>query len=66
MTEAREPTPKQWKRRALKAEAQLESIQKMRAFEHELEADYHRKIATYTVALKEAHESIAWALEQQT
>jgi hypothetical protein len=31
-----EPTAKQWKRRALKAEAELESIREMRKFEHSM------------------------------
>ena len=65
-TEMAEPTLQQWKRRALKAEAELASIRDMRSFEHELEMQHHRELAIYKTALKEAQEAINWALEQQT
>lgn len=52
MTEPREPTLKQWKRRALQAEQQVEFLQ--------------GELAALRVALKEAQEIINWALEQQT
>lgn len=57
-----EPTAKQWKRRALKAEAELESLRKIRKFEHEMELKMHREVSAYKVALKEAQEAIEWAL----
>lgn len=60
------PTLKQWQRRALKAEAELESIQRIRKFEHGLELTQHRDLAAYKVALKEAMEALQWALEQTT
>ena len=59
-------TLKQWQRRAIKAEAELESIQKIRRFEHELEMQSHRQIAIYKVALQEAMEALQGALEQTT
>jgi len=59
------PTAKQWERRALKAEAELESIRKMRQFEHEIEMRHHRELSACKVALKEAKEAIEWALNQE-
>lgn len=66
MTEEREPTPKQWKRRALHAEQQMERMQLLRAHESANEIRTSREICALRVALKEAHEAIQWALEQQT
>lgn len=66
MTEAREPTLKQWKRRALQAEQQVEFLQQVRAHEASNEMRQFRELAALRVALKEAQEVIAWALEQQT
>lgn len=66
MTEPHEPNLKQWKRRALKAEAELASIRDIRSFEHQWEMTHHRELSAYKVALKEAQEAINWALEQQT
>lgn len=66
MTEAREPTLKQWKRRALQAEQQVEFLQQVRAHEASNEMRQFRELAAMRVALKEAQEVIAWALEQQT
>lgn len=66
MTNPPAPTLKQWQRRALKAEAELESIQRIRKFEHGLELTHHRELAVYKVALKEAMEALQWALEQTT
>lgn len=66
MTEPREPTLKQWKRRALKAEQQVEFLQGVRARETEMEMQTFRELAALRVALKEANEIINWALEQQT
>jgi hypothetical protein len=66
MTNPPAPTLKQMQRRALKAEAELESIQRIRKFEHGLELTHHRELAVYKVALKEAMEALQWALEQTT
>jgi len=38
-----EPTAKQWKRRALKAEAELETLRKVRTFDRSNELTGHRK-----------------------
>ena len=66
MTEPREPTLKQWKRRALQAEQQVEFLQGVRASEAGKEMRQFRELAALRVALKEAQEIINWALEQQT
>lgn len=66
MTAPREPTLKQWKRRALQAEQQVEFLQEVRAMEAAMEIRQYRELAALRVALKEAQEVINWALEQQT
>ena len=66
MTGPREPTAKQWKRRALQAEQQVEFLQGLRAREADTEMRQYRELAAMRVALKEAQEVINWALEQQT
>lgn len=66
MTEPREPTLKQWKRRALQAEQQAAFLQEVRAMESAREMRQFREVAALRVALKEAQEVINWALEQQT
>ena len=66
MTEPREPTLKQWKRRALQAEQRVEFLQEVRAREADKEMRQFRELAALRVALKEANEIINWALEQQT
>lgn len=66
MTEPREPTLKQWKRRALQAEQQVAFLQEVRAMESAREMRQFREVAALRVALKEAQEIIHWALEQQT
>ena len=66
MTDEKQLSLKQMQRRALKAEAELESIQCIRKFEHGLELTHHRELAVYKVALKEAMEALQWALEQTT
>lgn len=66
MTEPREPTLKQWKRRALQAEQQVAFLQEVRAMESASEMRQFREVAALRVALKEAQEVINWALEQQT
>jgi len=58
-----EPTLKQWKRRALKAEAELESIREMRKFEHSMELAQHRKISAMKVAMDEIQDALNWAKE---
>ena len=65
MTDPREPTAKQWKRRALQAEQQVEFLQGVRASEADKEMRQFRELAALRVALKEAQEIINWALEQQ-
>ncbi len=66
MTAPREPTARQWKRRALQAEQQVEFLQEARALESTNEMRQFRELAALRVALKEAQEAINWALEQQT
>ena len=66
MTEPREPTAKQWKRRALQAEQQVEFLQGVRASEADQEKRQFRELAALRVALKEAQEILNWALEQKT
>ena len=53
-------------KRIAELEAELESIQRIRKFEHGLELTHHRELAVYKVALKEAMEALQWALEQTT
>ena len=66
MTDEKQLSLKQMQRRALKAEAELESIRRIRQHEHEWELTHHRELAVYKVALKEAMEALQWALEQTT
>lgn len=66
MTEPREPTLKQWKRRALQAEMQVDVFQVAQVSYVERQMRLHRELAALRVALKEAQEVINWALEQQT
>lgn len=66
MTEPREPTLKQWKRRALQAEQQVEFLQEVRASEAEKEMRQFRELAALRAALREAHEALVWALGQQS
>ena len=54
-----------WKRRALKAEAELDSLRKVMAFTASIETDAHRRLAAATVALKEIAESVAFGLGEQ-
>ena len=56
-----EPTLKQWKRRALAAEQELATIQKMRAFDAAQEMAMARENATLRVALREVQETTNWA-----
>lgn len=66
MTEARKLTLKEWKRRALQAEQRVEFLQQIRATESVNELKQISELSALRVALKEAQEVIAWALEQQT
>ncbi len=66
MTAPREPTPKQWKRRALKAEQQIEFLQSIRAIEAETDMSRYRELAALRVAAKEALDALHWAMEDQT
>lgn len=61
-----EPTLKQWKRRALKAEAQVEILQNVRALEPQQEVQAARERAAQKVALDEIREVLQWAQEQKT
>ena len=58
---ATEPTPKQWKRRALAAEQEIATIQQMRAFDAQQEMKLARENATLRVALREIQEASNWA-----
>jgi hypothetical protein len=66
MTEPREPTARQWKRRALAAEERADFLQTLRAGEAAKELQLARETARLRVALKEIQEVITWALEQKT
>lgn len=66
MTEPREPTLKQWKRRALQAEQQVAFLKEVRAMESAREMRQFREVAALRVALREAHEALVWALGQQS
>jgi hypothetical protein len=61
-----EPTPKQWKRRALAAEAQLEMLKKLRTFDKDMEMQAQQDLCAARVALKEAQDAIQWALGEQS
>ena len=56
-----EPTLKQWKRRALVAEEELATIQKMRQFDALQELEMARENAALRVALREIQETSNWA-----
>ena len=56
-----EPTLKQWKRRALSAEQELETIRKMRACDAAQEMKMARENATLRVALREVQDATNWA-----
>ena len=56
------PTAKQWERRALKAEAELEIIRRMRAMDAKRELDMARELATLNVAMKEVRDASNWAI----
>ena len=54
-------TPKQWERRALKAEAELELIRNMRNRDGQNELQLARENAALRVALCEIQEASNWA-----
>jgi DNA-binding protein H-NS len=54
-------TLKQWKRRAEKAEAELEIIQRMRAFDKNQEMVIARENAALRVAIREIQDTTNWA-----
>ena len=56
-----EPTLKQWKRRALAAEQELVTIQKMRAFDAAQEMATVRENSVLRVALREMQDASNWA-----
>lgn len=56
-----EPTLKQWKRRALVAEAQLSAIECLRKTDTERELRMARENATLRVALREVQDASNWA-----
>ena len=58
-------TAKQWQRRALKAEAELEILHRVRQTDATMEMQMARQLAMCKVALSEAQDAIAWALEGQ-
>lgn len=51
-----------WKRRALQAEAELETIKRMRDLEFDISKPLIQKVAAYGLALKEINEISAQAL----
>lgn len=54
-------TSKQWQRRALKAEAELETIHRLHAFNAKSELQLARENAALRVALREIQEVTNWA-----
>lgn len=60
----KEPTLKYWKRRALKAEAEVQFIQNVRSLEAQQELTAALESATQKVALDEIREVLQWAQEQ--
>jgi len=59
-----EPTAKQWRRRALKAEAELETLRKTREFENGIAVRTHGQIAAMQVAMNEIQDALDWAKER--
>lgn len=54
-------TLKQWQRRALKAEAELESIRRIRQFDQSQELKMHKQLAAFATAFVEIKDAINWA-----
>ena len=59
-------TTKQWQRRALKAEAELEIIHQLRAHEGQQEMAMARELARFRVSAREVQEATEWALGFQS
>ena len=59
-----EPTAKQWKRRALKAEAELETLRRIRTFEHQEALAGYKLGAAMKVTLDEIQDALNWAKER--
>lgn len=55
----------QWRRRALKAEDELETVRQMRVMDNAREMSMARSAASSRVALQEIIETARWAMEQQ-
>ena len=56
-----EPTLKQWKRRALAAQEELATIQRMRSMDAAREMEMARENAVLRLALREMQEVTNWA-----
>ena len=56
-----EPTLKQWRRRALAAEEEIEIVRGIRSFDAEREMAMARETATLRVALREVQDAANWA-----
>jgi hypothetical protein len=54
-----QPTAKQWERRALKAESELEIIRRMRAMDAKRELDMARELATLNAEVRRANGAAA-------
>ena len=54
---------KHWKRRALKAEAELETLRNIRKVETDMEIKMHRQLAHARVALNEIADALAFSEE---
>jgi hypothetical protein len=59
-----EPTAKQWQRRALKAEAELETLRKTSELEHGITVRAYGQIAAMQVAMNEIQDALNWAKER--
>lgn len=53
-----------WKRRALKAEHELESLRRVRNFEHNQEFELARVNAAMATAFREIEDALSWARDQ--
>ena len=53
-----------WKRRALKAEHELESLSRIRKFEHNQEFELARVNAAMATAFREIEDALLWARDQ--
>lgn len=60
MTDAKDLTKAQWRRRALAAEKELESIQRIRMFDRDHEMRMHQQLAEHKVAMIELKALLEW------